>query len=81
MFGLEKEKRELFEFDLEKDLRKNPKKIGELSKIAEDKINAIKAKLRQGADSEDFETLSFVMQGYSVLLRVLNRIKNKKSKE
>ncbi len=37
MFGLEKEKREFFEFDLEKDLRKNPKKIGEPSKMAEEK--------------------------------------------
>lgn len=81
MFGLEKEKRELFEFDLEKELRKDPKKIGELSKMAEGKVNEIKAKLRQGADSEDFEKLGFIMQGYSVLLRILTRIKNKKNKE
>ena len=81
MFGLEKEKRELFEFDLEKDLRKNPKKIGELSKMVEEKINGIKAHLRQGASTEDFETLTFIMQGYSVFLRVLTRIKNKKNKE
>lgn len=81
MFGLEKDKKELFEFDMEKDFRKHPQKLVEMSKSVEGKINAIKSHLRQGAGAQDFENLTFVMQGYSVLLRVLNRIKNKKHKE
>ena len=78
MFGLEKKEKALFEFDLEKELRTNPTKTKELLKTAESRVQAVKTSLRQGADSEDFEKLGVLLQGYTGLQRVLTRIANKK---
>lgn len=78
MFGLEKGKKGLFEFDLEKDFKKNPQKGKEMLKMAEEKINSLKASLRQGAGSSDFDKLGILLHGYSALLRTLTRVANKK---
>ena len=80
MFGLEKKGRELFEFDLEKELKANPSKIKELLKTVEDRIHEIKGVLRQGAQSEDFDKLGVLLHGYAALQRVLNRIAKKNKK-
>lgn len=74
MFGLEKKKKELFEFDLEKELKSSPAKIKELLKTTEEKISSLKAALRQGAGSEDFDKLGVLLHGYTALQRVVNRI-------
>lgn len=78
MFGLEKKERALFEFELEQDLRKDPLKAKELLKKVETRVQSIKSALRQGAESEDFEKLGALLQGYTGLQRVLTRIINKK---
>lgn len=75
MFGLEKsDKKKLFEFDLEKDLKKDPQQAKELLKSVEGKINTIKASLRQGAESADFDKLGILLHGYTALQRTLMRL-------
>lgn len=78
MYGLEKKGRELFQFDLEKELRADPSKTKELLKTIEARIQEIKTTLRQGAGSEDFDQLGILLHGYASLQRVLTRIANKK---
>ncbi len=78
MYGLEKTPKALFEFDLEKDLKKDPSKARELSKNAEAKIQEIKNQLRQGTKGPDLDNLGVLLHGYTALQKVLNRIANKK---
>lgn len=78
MFGLEKKGRALFEFDLEKELKGNPKKVKELLKIVEDRIHEIKNTLRQGTDTEDFDQLGILLHAYAALQKVLTKVANKK---
>lgn len=78
MFGLEKKERDLFEFDLEKELRETPTKLRELQKNTEEKIATVKGFLRQGAGSSEFDDLGVLLHGFSALQKVLNRLaKNK----
>ena len=78
MYGLEKKPKHAFEFDLEKDLKKDPNKARELLKTAEDKIQKIKAELREGAKGPELDQLGALMHGYTALQKVLSRITNKK---
>ena len=78
MFGLEKKPKAPFEFDLEKELRKDPTKIRQMLKDVEEKIHEIKAFLRQGTGSQDFDSYGVLLHGYAALQRVLNRIAHKK---
>lgn len=79
MYGLKKDntKKATFEFDLEKDLQDN-KKNQELLQKVDVRINEIKTKLRQGANSEEFDDLGLLLHGYASLHKVLTRAaKNK----
>lgn len=78
MFGLEKKKRELFKFDLEKELETSPGKATELLKKAEERVREVKNLLRQGTGSESFDHLGVLLNGYIALQRTLTRIANKK---
>lgn len=78
MFGLEKKDKPLFEFDLEKELKKEPGKAKELLKKTETALQEIKSMLRKGAENEDFENYGRLLHGYAALQRVLTRITNKK---
>lgn len=78
MFGLEKKPKELFEFDLEKELKKSPAKAHQILKSVEEKIHEIKGILRQGAASAEFDHYGVLLHGYVSLQRVLTRIINKK---
>jgi len=78
MFGLEKKGRELFQFDLEKDLKSHPSKAKELLKTVEHRIHEIKNTLRQGTGSEDFDKLGILLHGYAALQKVLTKTANKK---
>jgi hypothetical protein len=78
MFGLEKKPKGPFEFDLELDLKKNPKMGKELLKIVEQRISELKNLLRQGAETEDFDDYGVLLHGYAALQRVLKRIIEKK---
>ena len=78
MFGLEKKGKTLFEFDLEKELKGNPAKTKDLLKMIEGRIQEIKAILRQGTETEDFDKFGILLHGYAALQKVLTRIANKK---
>ena len=74
MFGLEKKPRQLFEFDLEGDLKKHPEKKKALVGTTEEKIQQIKSFLRSGTNTEDFDQYGVLLHGYSALLKVIQRI-------
>ncbi len=78
MYGLEKKPLKVFEFDLEKDLKKDPHKVRELLKNTEAKINEIKSQLREGRKGPDLDNLGVLLHGYTALQKVLNRLVNKK---
>ena len=78
MYGLEKKGRALFEFDLEKELKGNPNKAKELLKTVDGRIQEIKATLRQGTESEDFDKFGVLLHGYAALQKVLTKVANKK---
>ncbi|HEU64003.1 MAG TPA: needle chaperone SctE [Chlamydiae bacterium] len=73
MFGLEKSPREKFDFDLEVDLKDNPKKAKELFSKIEGNINKIKKKLKSGGSKEELNKLGTLLQGYTALLKVLKQ--------
>ena len=68
----------VFEFDLEKDLKKDPTKVRELLKSTESKINEIKTQLRQGSKGAELDNLGVLLHGYTALQKVLNKLTNKK---
>jgi transcription termination factor NusB len=78
MYGLEKEKKAPFEFDLEIELRKDPSRAQKLLKMIEEKMQEIKNTLRAGSSSKDFDDLGILLQGYAALQKVLKRISTKK---
>ncbi len=78
MYGLEKKPKHVFEFDLEKDLKKDPSKVRELLKSTEAKIQEIKKQLREGAKGPELDQLGVLMHGYTALQKVLSRLANKK---
>ena len=73
MFGMEK-KKALFEFDLEQELKKNPKKKQELLKEVEGKIQELKTHLREGSTGKHFDDFGILLHGYNALQKVLNRV-------
>ena len=78
MYGLEKKPKHAFEFDLEKDLKKDPSKARELVKATEAKIHEIKNQLRDGAKGPELDQLGVLLHGYTALQKVLGRLANKK---
>lgn len=74
MFGLEKSPREKFDFDLEIDIKENPKKTKALIDKIEKNINKIKQTLKTGGSEELLKKLGNLLQGYIALLKVLKRI-------
>jgi hypothetical protein len=78
MYGLEKKPLKTFEFDLEKDLKRDPNKVQALLKSTESKINEIKGQLREGRKGPELDNLGVLLHGYTALQKVLNRLSNKK---
>lgn len=78
MFGLEKKKKEIFEFDLEQALKKDPEKKQKLLKEIEGSIAELKALLRTGSDTKDFDNYGVLLHGYSALQKVVTRIQPQK---
>lgn len=78
MFGLEKQERKIFEFDLEKELKSDPERKKTLIKEVETMIQEIKSQLRTGTEVGDFDEYGVLLHGYSALLKVLNKISQKK---
>ena len=80
MFGLENKKpEEPFQFDLEEDLKKDPKKAAELLKVVEERTGKLKNLLREGAENEDFDDYGVLLHGYAALEKVLKKISKKES--
>ncbi|MCB1085023.1 MAG: DUF5398 family protein [Chlamydiia bacterium] len=78
MFGLEKDKEpKRFEFDLERQLKSDS---GEKKKVL-DQIDAqtsqLKATLREGTASENFDKYGVLLQAYGALKRVVERTTRK----
>ena len=78
MFGLEKKQRELFKFDLEKELEGNAQKTQTLIQEMEGVVHNIKSLLRSGTETSDFDQYGILLHGYTALLKVLHRISHKK---
>lgn len=77
MFGLKKENksggRGPFEFDLEKELKTDKNKKASLIKEIDENTNELKAMLREGASSENFDQCGVILHGYSALAKVIER--------
>lgn len=78
MYGLEKNTKPAFEMDLEKDLKKNPHKAKELVHSVETKIQEVKSALRSGSKGPELDALGTLLNGYTALLKILNRLTTKK---
>lgn len=78
MFGLKKEPKEPFQFDLEKELKQNPAMAHKMIKDAETKIAELKHTLRSGASAKAMNDCGVLLQGFAALQKVLNRVSTKK---
>jgi hypothetical protein len=82
MFGMEKQKKkgkDVFLFDLEKELQ-DPEKSKGYAKRIQDKINKIKEFLRKGSRKEEFDQLGILLNGYHALAICLGRAAAAKQK-
>ena len=73
MFGLEKKDKKPFEFDLEKEVRKDDKRKKEILDQIEKRTQELKGALREGRASENFDKCGIFLQGYAALSKVINR--------
>jgi len=73
MYGLKEEPKQPFQFDLEADLKKDPKQAKEMMKNIEERIGTLKNLLRQGAENEDFDEYGVLLHGYAALEKVLKK--------
>ena len=74
MFGLEKQPRERFAFDLEKEIKDNPGHGKKYIERAEARILEIKKMLREGANEKEFDQLEILLHGYGALQKTLKKI-------
>ncbi len=74
MFGLEKEDRERFAFDLEKEIKEKPNRGKEILDKAEKRIHEIKKLLREGQNEKDFDRLGILLHGYTALQKVVRKV-------
>jgi hypothetical protein len=74
MFGLEKENKQLFQFDLEAAVKKNPKKAKELLEKTNNRCMEIKKILKEGSNKKTIESLGVLLHGYTSLSKVINKI-------
>ncbi|NGX39499.1 MAG: hypothetical protein KR126chlam1_00828 [Chlamydiae bacterium] len=78
MFGLEKkEPKEPFQFDLEVDLKADPKMADAMLKSVQERLGKLKDLLRQGAENEDFDEYGVLLHGYAALEKVLKKVMKK----
>ena len=73
MYGLGKEAKEKFAFDLEKELKTNPNRAKEILTKADERIHEIKNLLREGLNEKDFDQLGILLHGYTSLQKVLKK--------
>ena len=74
MFGLEGEKK-AFEFDLEKDMKKDPKKKKEVLDMIDHEMMGLKTDMREcDPKSEEFNHMGTLIHGYEAAKKVLSQI-------
>ncbi len=78
MFGMEKNEKPAFEFDLEKDLKNDPKKMKVLIEQVNTRTEELKKMLREGTASEDFEQCGVLLHGYAALQKVIKKVTKQK---
>jgi hypothetical protein len=74
MYGLKKENKK-FDFDLEVEIKKNPKRKQELLEDAKAKASEIKKILQAQEKPDNFEELGILLNGYDALEKVIAKIK------
>ncbi len=74
MFGMEKENKEKFAFDLEKEIKEKPHRGKEILEKAEKRIHEIKKLLREGQNEKDFDRLGILLHGYTALQKVIRKV-------
>lgn len=62
------------EFDLEKELKQDPKKVVKLHDEIDRHIKKIKDDLRKGTASKDFEDLGKILQAFLASKKVINNM-------
>lgn len=72
MYGLEQEKK--FDFDLEKEIKKKPKRKDEIVTEAKKNIEEIKSMLKSKEHAQDFDKLGTLLNGYDALIKVVSKI-------
>ncbi|MCI5052812.1 MAG: DUF5398 family protein [Simkaniaceae bacterium] len=74
MFGLE-ENEKIFQYDLEKDLKKDPKKRKEIMDMVDHEMVGLKNDMKQAdPKSKEFEQMGTLIHGYEALKKVLSTI-------
>ena len=77
MYGMKKRPRDDFEFDLEKEIKTDPKRRDEIIKSAEDAVTELKGILRDAdPKSKDFEKYGILLHGFVALQTVVGKIKD-----
>jgi hypothetical protein len=80
MFGMEsgKKKKKIAEysFDLEEDL-KDPGKLRAMKEQVEERVNQLKAMLRQGDDKNKFDQIQTLLHGYLAIQKIIQRANRK----
>ncbi len=75
MYGLEKKpKKEKFQFDLEEELHKNPKKKEKLLQQVKHKVEEMKKIIRKGGSSKELEKYGVLFHAYGALHKVVQKI-------
>lgn len=74
MFDMKKKPKEMFKYDLEKDIIKDPSKAKKILDDISKKTQDLKNDLRKGGSSKDVEDLGALVQAYEAFARVVDRI-------
>jgi hypothetical protein len=77
MYGMEKQPRDRFEFDLEKEIKENPSRGKEILAKVEKRIQEMKKTLREGQSEKDFDRFGVLLNGYMALQKVLRKLEKK----
>jgi hypothetical protein len=72
MYGLEKEGK--FDFDLEVEIKKKPKRREEIIKDAKEKAEEIKKMVQAKEKPKNFEKLGILLNGYDSVIKVISKI-------
>jgi len=80
MFGLEKDTKQVFKFDLELAVQ-DPSIMAEKLAWCMARQGEIKRLLRSGVSKEDYDRLGCMLQGYAALHRVLARLAEKEKQK